>query len=200
MPFTSKAQQRFMFAKHPKIAKKWAEKTPDIKSLPQHVKKEEGVEEIITKEPKPIFDSTVEFWVVEKPKSPTENPQMLVHKADPFMFARQVMGGFRPEEVHGFYTDEDEATNAAHDLVQAVFESAKALEEKKEEVTTKLEKHISRLQKEINQHMKAAGDNPMEADNHHSMAERKMAMIKELRSKCKMVEAAKKQLTKKEEK
>lgn len=199
MPFTSKAQQRFMFAKHPKIAKKWAEKTPDIKSLPQHVKKEEGVEEAIIKEPKPIFANTVDFWVVEKPKSPTENPQMLVHKADPFMFARQVIGGFRPEEVHGFYTDEDEATNAAHDLVKAVFESAKALEEKKEEVTSKLEKYISKLQTEINKHMKAAGDNPEEADSHHAMAERKMAMIKELRGKSKMVEASKKQLVKKEE-
>jgi hypothetical protein len=189
-----------MFSQHPKIAKKWAKHTPDIKGLPQHVKKDESVEEIITKEPKPVLANTVEFWVVEKPKSPTENPLMLVHKADPFMFARQVMGGFRPEEVHGFYTDEDEATNAAHDLVSAVFETAKALEEKKEEVTSKLEKYISKLQTEINKHMKAAGDNPEEADKHHSMAERKMAMIKELRGKYKMVEAAKKELTKPEEK
>lgn len=34
MPFKSKAQQRFMFAKHPRIAKRWAKETPDIKSLP----------------------------------------------------------------------------------------------------------------------------------------------------------------------
>jgi hypothetical protein len=39
MPFESKAQQRWMFAKHPKMAKRWAKHTPDIKDLPEHVKK-----------------------------------------------------------------------------------------------------------------------------------------------------------------
>lgn len=35
MPFESKAQQRFMFAQHPKIAKRWAAETKDIKGLPE---------------------------------------------------------------------------------------------------------------------------------------------------------------------
>lgn len=45
MPFKSKAQQRFMFAAQergdlPKgTAEKWAKHTPDIKSLPEKVKK-----------------------------------------------------------------------------------------------------------------------------------------------------------------
>lgn len=34
MPFRSKAQQRFMFATMPTTAKRWAEHTPDMKSLP----------------------------------------------------------------------------------------------------------------------------------------------------------------------
>lgn len=37
MPFKSKAQARFMFAKHPKIAKEFASKTKSIKSLPNKV-------------------------------------------------------------------------------------------------------------------------------------------------------------------
>jgi len=37
MPFKSKAQQRFMFSQHPEMAKRWAEHTPDIKSLPEKV-------------------------------------------------------------------------------------------------------------------------------------------------------------------
>lgn len=37
MPFTSKAQQRFMFAKHPKLAKEFADKTKNIGDLPEHV-------------------------------------------------------------------------------------------------------------------------------------------------------------------
>ena len=39
MPFKSKAQQRYMFAKHPEIAKEFAEATPNIKRLPEHVGK-----------------------------------------------------------------------------------------------------------------------------------------------------------------
>lgn len=46
MPFQSKAQARYLFAKHPKVAKEFAAKTPSIKALPQHVKsnKEEAAE------------------------------------------------------------------------------------------------------------------------------------------------------------
>jgi hypothetical protein len=36
MPFKSKAQAKYMFAKHPAIAKEFAAKTPSIKSLPEH--------------------------------------------------------------------------------------------------------------------------------------------------------------------
>ena len=39
MPFVSDSQRRYMFAKHPKIAKEFAEATPKGKKLPEHVKK-----------------------------------------------------------------------------------------------------------------------------------------------------------------
>ena len=39
MSFKSKAQQGFMFKFHPKMAKEFASKTHDFKSLPEHVKK-----------------------------------------------------------------------------------------------------------------------------------------------------------------
>jgi len=39
MPFKSKAQQRWMFARHPKMAKRWAKKTPNMKSLPEKRKR-----------------------------------------------------------------------------------------------------------------------------------------------------------------
>jgi hypothetical protein len=38
MPFKSKAQQRFMFSQHPKMAKRWASKTLSIKKLPETAK------------------------------------------------------------------------------------------------------------------------------------------------------------------
>lgn len=43
MPFVSKAQARYMFAKHPKIAKEFAGETKSIKSLPERIRKREGV-------------------------------------------------------------------------------------------------------------------------------------------------------------
>ena len=39
MPFKSKAQQRMMFAQHPRIAKEMASKTKSMKSLPARAKK-----------------------------------------------------------------------------------------------------------------------------------------------------------------
>jgi len=39
MPFRSKAQARWMYATHPKMATKWEEHTPNIRGLPLRVKK-----------------------------------------------------------------------------------------------------------------------------------------------------------------
>jgi len=36
MPFKSKSQAKYLFAKHPKIAKEFVRKTKRIKSLPEH--------------------------------------------------------------------------------------------------------------------------------------------------------------------
>lgn len=38
MPLKSKAQMRYLFAKKPEIAKEFADATPNIKKLPEHVK------------------------------------------------------------------------------------------------------------------------------------------------------------------
>ena len=38
MPFKSRSQQRFMYLKHPVIAKRWQEETPEGKKLPEKVK------------------------------------------------------------------------------------------------------------------------------------------------------------------
>jgi hypothetical protein len=39
MPFVSKAQARYLYKFKPKIAKEFASKTKNFKSLPMHVKK-----------------------------------------------------------------------------------------------------------------------------------------------------------------
>lgn len=39
MPFKSQAQRAFLYAKHPKVAKEFAAKTPKGKALPKHAPK-----------------------------------------------------------------------------------------------------------------------------------------------------------------
>lgn len=41
MPFQSEAQRRFLWAKHPDVAKKWSDEYPGQKNLPQHKERSE---------------------------------------------------------------------------------------------------------------------------------------------------------------
>jgi len=38
MPFKSEAQRRFLWLKHPDIARRWSEEYPNQKNLPKHKK------------------------------------------------------------------------------------------------------------------------------------------------------------------
>lgn len=42
MPFKSKSQQRYLYLKHPKVAKKFAEETEDFSKLPEKAKKKKS--------------------------------------------------------------------------------------------------------------------------------------------------------------
>lgn len=42
MPFKSEAQRRYMYAKHPKIAREFQSATPKGAKLPEHVKRKPG--------------------------------------------------------------------------------------------------------------------------------------------------------------
>lgn len=42
MPFKSKAQQRYLFAKNPEVAKEFAEHTKSFKKLPEHAKRKKA--------------------------------------------------------------------------------------------------------------------------------------------------------------
>lgn len=43
MPFLSQAQRRYMYLKHPEIAKRWEKETPVQSTLPQRVEASAGV-------------------------------------------------------------------------------------------------------------------------------------------------------------
>lgn len=57
MPFKSRAQQKFLFAKHPEVAEEFAEKTPKstYKNMPEHVSKDKnGLKAYTKKHRRPI--------------------------------------------------------------------------------------------------------------------------------------------------
>jgi len=53
MPFKSKAQMRYMFAKHPDIAARWEDKYGISKNMPQHIKKSKKGQESVNAGPGP---------------------------------------------------------------------------------------------------------------------------------------------------
>lgn len=52
MPFKSRAQMKYMFAKLPKIAKRWEDKYGVPKNLPKHVKKSKAKSKVKAKKRK----------------------------------------------------------------------------------------------------------------------------------------------------
>jgi len=191
MPFKSKAQQGFMFATMPKTAKKWAHETPNIEKLPQHVKEETMMEEHFDH---PGCEDTVgKIFVVLKPHIET-SPEDMVQTTHAFG-----MGQYDPQGIHGVYNDEEEANMVAESAHKELHKHLSEVEKKKDHILGKITHHIGRLQKEVNGHMKEAAEKPELTEKHHELAERKMAKIRELRTKHKMVMASKKELPKKEE-
>jgi hypothetical protein len=185
---TKTALNKYLAALH--IADKKSAKKESIK---------ESVEEVNKVDEAMGYTDNVHFWMVQKPESDGADPQELVYPGDeqgeqgmdPFTFGKIVMGGLKPSQVYGFYLSKDEALNAAHDIVVAVNEAAKALEEKKIAVTSKIEEAIKKLQKEVNRCMEEGLD---------EKAQMYLQKISELRSKSQMVEASKKPIEEKKDK
>lgn len=195
MPFKSKAQQRFMYATMPKTAEKWAQETPNIKKLPQHVKKESVMEMEPSQFDHPGCDDKIgQIYVVLKP-TPEASPEDLVHQTHAFG-----MSQFNPHGVHGVYSDGEEANIVAEAACNEMYKHLRAVEAKKDAILSKIDENIARLQKEINAHMKEATERPELSERHHGLAQRKMATIGELRNKHKVVKESKKQLPKKADK
>lgn len=63
MPFKSKAQQRWMFANDPEMAKEWADETPDFDKLPEKVakKKKKKDESVMDKFKKYLIEKIAKF-------------------------------------------------------------------------------------------------------------------------------------------
>jgi len=138
--------------------------------------------------------NSMEFWTVMVPTDYTQNVKDIAIPCDPFQFADMARSGLSPDQVHGFFPDQEQAIKEARELLFGRYNEAKSLEEKKMEVTTKLQKRMGDLQKMAETHMKSMKTDPENAEGHQLKAEGLMAKIKELRERHKMVEGSKKEL------
>jgi hypothetical protein len=216
MPAQSKAQQKFMGMVHAtqkgemkptgavaKAAKGMSQQSATDfastkhKGLPGHVKKEGQVEEGMG-----VYGEDVEFYVVLDPEQldrEISSANNLVRHSDPITFAKDWgRGAIEFNQIYGFYLEEQDAKNAANELLDTVYETARQLEEKKGQVTDKLQKRIDILHKEAEHHMKMAKKEPEEAEKHRELVKALMDTIKDLQGKHKAVEESKKVLKERE--
>lgn len=188
MPFASKDQQKYMFAKHPKIALKWAKHTPNMKDLPQHV---EENSQMLMERPK----NDLEFYTVLMPEDHTAKVSDLVKHYTPIDFSEAISGGeFTYNEIEGFYLEEEEAVQAAQNIVKGLYETASALEAKKMKVEAALQKKMDKLHKEASAAMNLARKEPENSGAHRDHSSALLEKIKHLEAKYKMVSSSKKEL------
>ena len=106
-------------------------------------------EEVINEGFSPETDEVGEFWVVEKP-STSATLDDICFKCDNVMyFARQVMGGLKPEDIKGVFVKEAKAKKLAEKLLKArdakkeeVKQAAEAYKKMKEETLAKVQEYM----------------------------------------------------------
>ena len=106
-------------------------------------------EEVINEGFAPETDEVGEFWVVEKP-STSATLDDICFKCDNVMyFARQVVGGLKPEDVKGVFVKEAKAKKLAEKLLKArdakkeeVKQAAEAYKKMKEETLAKVQEYM----------------------------------------------------------
>ena len=164
MPFKSQAQQRYMFATQPKTAEKLAHQTPNIKKLPQHVRREDSPMQAPMQQnpmqqapqPEPLQielpdqdmgvvdqyahpgcdDAVGDIFVVLKPTH-ASTAQDIMHKTHAFGVHQ-----FDPHTVHGVYGDEGEANLVAEGAIKDLHKHLTKVEKKKDTILEKIGKKI----------------------------------------------------------
>ena len=106
-------------------------------------------EEVINEAFAPETDEVGEFWVVEKP-STSATLDDICFKCDNVMyFARQVVGGLKPEDIKGVFVKEVKAKKLAEKLLaerdkkkDEVKVAAEAYRKMKEETLSKVQEYM----------------------------------------------------------
>jgi len=106
-------------------------------------------EEIINEGFSPETDEVGEFWVVEKPSTSATLDDVCFKCENVMYFARQVMGGLKPEDIKGVFVKEAKAKKLAEKLLadrdkkkDEVKQAAEAYKKMKEETLAKVQEYM----------------------------------------------------------
>ena len=207
MPAKSKAQQHLMGMVHAtqtgqikapsekvaKLAKSMTKKSAKdyastkTKKLPAKVKKTKKESKKIVKENYENNVSNVHAVLNPYPGCEVKD---LVHEIDPIMGASHL--GIDPENIHGVYPTEEEATKKAEEVHGKHLDEMEKLEEKKESVSKKLTSMIDKLESKRKDHMKMAKENPDHAGEHKKHVSHISSQIEDLMDKLEKVSKSKK--------
>lgn len=97
----------------------------------------------------PETDEVGEFWVVEKPSTSATLDDVCFKCENVMYFARQVIGGLKPEDIKGIFTNENKAKKLAEKLLKErdkkkdeVKKAAEAYKKMKEETLAKVQEYM----------------------------------------------------------
>ena len=106
-------------------------------------------EEVINEAFAPETDEVGEFWVVEKPSTSATLDDVCFKCDNVMYFARQVMGGLKPEDIKGVFHNENKAKKLAEKLLaerdkkkDEVKKAAEAYKKMKEETLAKVQEYM----------------------------------------------------------
>jgi vacuolar-type H+-ATPase subunit I/STV1 len=106
-------------------------------------------EEVINEGFAPETDEVGEFWVVEKPSTSTTLDDIYFKCENVMYFARQVVGGLKPEDIKGVFINENKAKKLAEKLLKErdkkkdeVKKATEAYKKMKEETLAKVQEYM----------------------------------------------------------
>ena len=142
------------------------------------------------------FDNQIgDIYAVARPHDGCEVGTM-VHKVDP-MFGIQ---NLEPQQVHGFYPDEDSAMGVAQGLYEDQMKKMQMLEKRKDEVIKKIKETIDALEAKRTESVNMIKENPKDSAKHKDSIARLATKIDDLMTKLEKIEKSKKEIKKDEDK
>lgn len=120
----------------------------------------------------------------------------MVHKVDPMVGIQNL----EPQQVHGFYPEEEIAMGIAEGLYEDHMKAAEMLEKKKDDVLGKIKETIDALEAKRTESVNMIKENPKDSAKHKDTIAHLATKIDDLMTKLEKIESSKKEIKKDDKK